>query len=343
MKMRFFLFFVFFKLSISFGQIEQDGSSCDKAIDISDTVQSIQLPGISGGMRWYKFKSSSSTLILKLVRSENYIIYESSSADFCSLSSKETILFAFGDNLVNADNKYIRYKAAQLSGLCACDNCLKTAVLKTVKIREGNYYYIQLMNTSYPLELRFAPKSNVRDKQQQQVNTKQKLPCQIAFMKSYTYGMILPIDSLKDNPYNAVEWMPLKYGIHVYYIKRDLQERQFKIRDYGLDEAASKCALDSIVGYLIAHPEKKIVITGFVTKGENELAEKYEQAASEALAKIVRNYLVDRKISMKRIKVEGKGSSQQLYKDEKSRVSFMYELNRNNRVEVKVFEESETK
>ena len=132
----------------------------------------------------------------------------------------------------------------------------------------------------------------------------------------------------------------MKYGLHIYYIKRDVQQRTFKVRDYGLDEISSKCALDSLSKYLIDNPGEKILITGFVTKGEDKLAEKYELAASEALAKIVRNYLVDRKISMKRILIEGKGSSIQLYKDEKSQLSFMYELNRNNRVEIKVLEEN---
>lgn len=188
----------------------------------------------------------------------------------------------------------------------------------------------------------FELESDGSQTQKNQVDEKmrQRTPCKIVFMKSHTTGMISSSDSLKNKPFNSQEWGPLKYGLHIYYIKRDVQQRTFKVRDYGLDEISSKCALDSLAKYLIDNPGKKILITGFVTKGEDKLAEKYELAASEALAKIVRNYLVDRKISMKRILIEGKGSSIQLYKDEKSQLSFMYELNRNNRVEIKVLEEN---
>lgn len=339
------LLFAFFKFSFVLAQIKRDGSNCENAIIISDTVESIQLPSVAAGVCWYKFKSSSFFLTLKLFRLGNYIIYESPSEDFCATSSKDNILFAFGDSLSYVDNEYIRHKAAQLNGVCYCNNCLKTELFfKAIKLKEDSYYYIQLINVSQPFELQFNHKSNLAThKLQLTTKKKQGIECKIVFMKSFTTGMINNADSLKNKPFNSQEWVPIKYGLHIYYIKRDLQQRTFKIRDYVLDEITSKCMLDSLVKYLFDNPEKKILITGFVTKGEDKLAEKYELAASEALAKIVRNYLVDHKVSVNRIKIEGKGSSQQLNKDEKSKISFMYELNGNNRVEIKLSDESNGK
>ncbi len=337
MRLDLVLFSVLLKISCSFGQVVQDGSSCDRAILISDTVESVQVPR-SIGTTWYKFKSAFPLLSVKIFRAGNYIIYESNSNEFCSTSVKDNIVFAFGDSLKTADNKYVRYKASELNGLCSCNNCLKASLtFNRFKVKNDAYYYIQLINTEQPLELKFNRKA-LLNKTQSNIDRsiKKHNPCEIVFLKSHTTGMISSSDSLKNKPFNSQEWISLKYALHIYYIQRDLQQRIFKIRDYGLDEIASKCALDSLVKFLLGNPKRKIIVTGYVTKGEDKLAEKYELEASEALAKITRNYLVDHKVLFNQIKIEGKGSSQQLYKDEKSQVSFMYEKNRNNRVEIKL-------
>ncbi len=334
MKIRVLFISFIFQFTYSFSQRITDGNCCDKAILISDTIQVIQLPP-SKGTTWYKFKAVSSEISIKLYTSGNYIIYNSTNSN---CPGNENVIFAMGDSLINSDDEYLHFKASEFLGQCSCNVCRKSPSLKKIRTLSENYYCIAVINTTQPFELRFDKDKMSSTSTIKKNNSEVKTSCEIGFVKSYTYGMISKSDSLKNKPYNKEEWTILRYGIHIYYIKRDIQDHFFKIRDYSLDVGNSKCVLDSLVNYLTVNTDKKILVTGYVTKGEDKLAEKYEVKASEALANIVRNYLYDHKIALNRIQTEGKGSSQQLYKNEKSKIGYMYEMNRNNRVEIKVIQ-----
>ncbi len=336
--MRLILFFytIFFRFLFIFGQIEQEGNSCNTAMLLTDTILSAQILK-PNGVTWYKFKSPAPAFSIRLSRLDNCIIYESTSLDFCSGLDNGNVVLALGDSLKNVNNKYIRSKAGELEGLCSCDNCMKTPLtVDHIKIKSDNTYYIQVIG-SHPWELQFDKKI-IKNENKHSLGKKEeeKSSCEIVFMKTYTDGSLIQSDGQENKSFSLKDLSALKYGLHIYFMKRDFSRQTFKVREYVLEEIASKCMLDSLLKYLMDNPGKNIMITGYVTKGEDKLAEKYEQIASESLALIVRNYLFDHKISLDRIKTEGKGSTQQLYENEKSRVSFIYELNRNNRVKIKV-------
>jgi hypothetical protein len=334
MKIQLISLYFILQSVLSFSQIKTNGSSCENAIPILDSTQTIQLPA-SNNTTWYKFRSDWPSFSVQLYnKSGNFVIYESSERDFCTNQNNSIVLFALGDHLNDLSNKYAATKALELGGICTCDNCIKDPLtFKNFKIQSGAYYYIQVIGSTQSLTLQFESGKTNKSSQVSTGALVNKKACDIVFMKCYTYGGIPGPDSLLNKPYNSQEWGPLKNGIHIYYVNRNIQDRSFKIRDYAIDENNSKCALDSLVNY--THPDKKIRITGYVTKGEDKLAETNELKASEGLAKIIKNYLVNQKIAEIRIETEGKGSSIQLYENEKSKISFMYELNRNNRVEIK--------
>ena len=163
-------------------------------------------------------------------------------------------------------------------------------------------------------------------------------PNKIVFWKTYwVAGGLTGIDSIDDKTRNLVFHQPLTYGRPIYFITHNYYN-SFKIRVYSLDYLnESKGALDSIVGYLKTNSTKKVSITGHVTAGKDVMEKKYEQRSSEALAEIIKEYLVQHQIDPKRIETSGMGSAQLLYENEPDKVlSPIITTNRNNRVEIKV-------
>ncbi|MGZ4048795.1 MAG: OmpA family protein [Bacteroidia bacterium] len=161
----------------------------------------------------------------------------------------------------------------------------------------------------------------------------------IVFWKTYwvANGGLTGIDSIDDKTRNSLFHQPLTYGRPIYFITRNYYN-SFKIRVYALDYLnESKGALDSIVDYLKTNNTKNISITGHVTAGKDALEKKYEQRSSEALAEIVKEYLVQHQIDPKRIKISGAGSTGLLYENEHDKIlNDITTTNRNNRVEIKV-------
>jgi hypothetical protein len=311
-----------------------DGSSCENAIMISDSSYFILLPEAKN-TTWYKFRAKSSSINIKFKKSGfQYYIYESIEG-FCYTS--EMPLFSLTDDSLNMTNENLSIiTKAELNGLCSCVTCRKQYKLSfPIKLEPNKYYYIKISGPTNSFELNFEKDKIINTKiigPKTPVSINATCLTGIIFWKTTSWSMGGQVSSdslgLKGLP-------PLKYGSHIYYIHREA--REFKVRDYVLDAIASKCALDSIVNYLTINNTKSITIIGHVSVGEDTLAKQYEQQASEALADIMRLYLIQNKIDYKRIETGGGGSTQMLFKDEKDQILNFYTItNKNNRVEIKL-------
>lgn len=268
--------------------------NCDNALFLKQNSNLLTLQDSTA--TWIKFKAKGGSLALSLnwTNSDSAVNYSVYNESHCTSAGK---VIQWPVRQVTSGIKALTeelWNYTVENGNCVCTRCLSKVNLtqsNVLELAQEHYYYLKVLQNKGPISINLKWGD---------IDSSKRVFSFQSGVEDLELGMIYQL--------KTVQFIPSKT---VFINKNTPME------------------LDSLYGFLVAHPKVKIDVIGHVNGPFNHDLEGY-QKLSVARAKKIKDYLVSLGLSEERVSYKGKGNSEMKYPSPKEE----WQAQQNRRVEI---------